>query len=442
MVPEISNVTPDQDIPSRTGVVVIGGGIIGVSAALFLARAKVPVVIFEKGEIGAEQSGRNQGWVRNTNRDPREIPLAMEALRLWGSLNEMVGEETGFRKCGIVFAAQSDSELAGREAWMAASRDYQTDSRIITAERAKEMMPGLAMPLKGALWSPSDGRAEPQLAAPAIARGAQRHGAKIFTNCAVIDVERKGGRVSAVLTERGRVECDAVILAGGAWSNFFASGLGVRFPQLKIRSSVMQISEVEGGPEASFGSSSFGFRKRLDGGYTVANFENHVADIVPDSFRFLPEFLPILRRRWRDLPLRIGSPFFQELGYARNRGRAGSSPYQTVRVLNPAPRVAQSLAAKAKLDKAFPAFKEASVVQHWAGYIDVTPDEIPVISQVDQIPGLIVATGFSGHGFGIGPAAGRLAAELASGVNPSTDPSAFRISRFSDKSWETMPNYR
>ena len=82
----------------------------------------------------------------------------------------------------------------------------------------------------------------------------------------------------------------------------------------------------------------------------------------------------------------------------------------------------------------YPRFRGVHIVQQWGGYIDVTPDVVPYISAVGALPGLTVATGFSGHGFGIGPAAGRLAAELAIDAAPSVDPEPFRVSRFSDGS--------
>ena len=111
-----------------------------------------------------------------------------------------------------------------------------------------------------------------------------------------------------------------------------------------------------------------------------------------------------------------------------------TSPYEAVRVLDPAPDRASLRKALRTLTSRFPAFAGAHMVQEWAGLIDVTPDAIPVISTVESMPGLVVATGFSGHGFGIGPAAGRLAADLVTGSTPIVDPTDFRFSRFSDGS--------
>lgn len=110
------------------------------------------------------------------------------------------------------------------------------------------------------------------------------------------------------------------------------------------------------------------------------------------------------------------------------------SPFEATRVLDPEPVKSLNDAAIRRIGEVFPAFRNLAVTQHWAGMIDVTPDVVPVISAVDHVPGLVIATGFSGHGFGIGPAAGRLAAEIATGRQPIVDPSPFRYSRFTDGS--------
>src|ERR1700674_5756480 len=133
MAPSIDRVQSDTELPATAGTVVIGGGIIGVCTAFFLARRGVPVVLCEKGEIAAEQSSRNWGWCRKMGRDPRELPLAIEALRLWAEMNHMVGAETGFRRSGIVYLCRTKHELAKREAWLEqVGQPMQLDSRMLT----------------------------------------------------------------------------------------------------------------------------------------------------------------------------------------------------------------------------------------------------------------------------------------------------------------------
>src|SRR5260370_33083470 len=139
------------------------------------------------------------------------------------------------------------------------------------------------------------------MAAPAIATAARRHGAAILTRCAVRGIETAGGRVSAVVTGKGRIACGAAVLAGGAWSRLFCGNLGIELPQLKVLGSVMRTEKLDGGPEISASGDLFGYRKRMDGGYTVATLGVRTIDIVPDSFRLLPQSLPSIKLHWQNL---------------------------------------------------------------------------------------------------------------------------------------------
>jgi glycine/D-amino acid oxidase-like deaminating enzyme len=433
MAPPLDLVPSDSTAPEATGVVVIGGGIIGVCTAFFLARKGVRVTLCEKGEIAGEQSSRNWGWCRKMGRDPRELPLAIEALRLWPEMNSLVGAETGFRRSGIVYLCRTQKELAKREAWLEqVGKPMQLDSRLLTRDQLNRVLPGLAGPWLAALYTPSDGRAEPAHAAPAIAQAARRLGAAILTSCAVRGIETEAGRIAAVVTEHGRIACDSVVLAGGVWSRLFCHPLGLRLPQLKVLSSVMRTEPLAGGPDVSASGFGFGLRKRLDGGYTVASWSGNVADIVPDSFRFLGDFWPALRMRGSDVKLRLGSRFFREFAQPLQWKLDGRSPFEDERVLDPPAHPAILRQARAHVTKAFPVFHDMRVAESWGGMIDVTPDGLPVISGVDALPGFFIATGFTGHGFGIAPGAGRLMAELVMGETPVVDPTPFRYSRFSD----------
>lgn len=422
-------VHPNPDFPTRASVVVIGGGIAGICTAFTLAQRGIPVVVCEKGEIAGEQSSRNWGWVRKQGRDPREIPLIIESLRLWAGLNADIGDETGFRVTGNIALAVNENDLARREAWLEHARQYQIDSRLLASGEANKLMPGARVKFASGIYTPSDGQAEPQKAVPAIARAAQRLGAVILTNCAVRGLDKSGGRISGVVTERGRIAADSVVLAGGAWSRLLAGNEGFDLPQLRIRSGALRTEKLEGGPEIAAIFDQVAFRRRLDGGYTVASFMMQ-ADIVPDSFRQLIRFLPRLRADGRDLRLRIGERFVAEARTPRRWALDAVTPFEQTRIFDPAPNAADAEAARTRLAEIFPVFQQARVAQHWGGMIDVTPDAIPVISPVAALPGFFVATGFSGHGFGIGPGAGRLMADLVTGAPPVVDPSPFRFDRF------------
>ncbi|MFL5281916.1 MAG: NAD(P)/FAD-dependent oxidoreductase [Rhodopila sp.] len=433
MAPAVERVPPDPDLPPQTEVVVIGGGIIGVCTAFFLARKGIPVVLCEKGEIAAEQSSRNWGWCRQMARDPRELPLAQEALRIWPELNALVGAETGFRRSGIAYLCRTPQDLAHREAWLEqAGRPMGVDSRLLTRIQAGRLLPGLAGDWAGALFTPSDGRAEPGLAGPAIAVAARRLGAKILTRCAVRGIETNSGRISGVVTEKGRIACQSVVLAGGVWSRLFCKPLRLRLPQLTVLSSVMRTEPLTGGPEVSTSGFGFGLRKRLDGGYTVASWSGNVAPIVPDSIRYARDFMPALWTHRSGVRPRLGAQFFRELTQRRRWRLDRPSPFEAVRVLDPAPNRTILRQAERYLTSAFPVFHSMRVADSWGGMIDVTPDGIPVISAVDTLPGFFITTGFTGHGFGIAPGAGRLMAELVCNGRTVVDPTPFRYTRFTD----------
>ena len=434
MAPRVDPVRSDEELPARADVVIIGGGIIGTSAALFLAQKGVSTVLCEKGHIAGEQSSRNWGWCRKMGRDPREIPLIIESLRLWQRMNELVEAETGFRQAGIMYLAETQAELGQLEAWLEHARQYQLDTRVISRGEAAELMPGLTGDWTGALYTASDGKAEPQRAAPAIAEAARRQGAAIVTQCAVRGIETQGGRVAGVVTEKGRIACETVVLAGGAWCRLFCGNLNIELPQLKVLATVMRTEPLEGGPEISASGGLFGFRKRMDGGYTVATLGVRTIDLVPDHFRLFFDYLPAVRLHWKKLRFRVGGRWAEEWRVPRRWGLDDASPFEAVRVLDPEPDRFVVERARTATAEAFPVFRKAVVAESWGGMIDVMPDAIPVISPVERLPGFFIATGFSGHGFGIGPGAGKLVADMVAGDPTLVDPAPFRLSRFTDGS--------
>jgi len=434
MGPQVETVTPHPVVPARADTVVIGGGIIGVSTALFLAERGVDVVLVEKGHIAGEQSSRNWGWVRKANRDLRELDLIRESLDIWTGLDARIGGDTGFVQSGVLYSARKEAEVAGFSAWVKEAAQAGIAAEILSAGEMARLLPGDTDLPRAGLYCATDGRAEPQKAAPAIARAAARLGAKIVTDCAARGIETAGGQVVCVVTERGPIACRAVVVAGGAWTRRLLSDLGIRFPQLKTRASVGRTAPIAGGPDCAFSDDVIGYRRRADGGLTLANGMSNVAPITPDSFRFLPDFLDLIKMDWRNMRLTLDSRFWHEWRDAAPVPLDRPSPYEACRVLDPAPDRDLLDRALGAVKRRFPALAGARFVQTWAGYIDVMPDIVPVISTVDQLSGLVVASGFSGHGFGIGPGAGHLVADLVTGARPIVDPTAFRLSRFSDGS--------
>jgi glycine/D-amino acid oxidase-like deaminating enzyme len=240
------------------------------------------------------------------------------------------------------------------------------------------------------------------------------------------------GKVAGVITEHGRIACGTAVLAGGAWSALFLRHHGLELPQLKVKASVQRTTPGPLITESAVGARRAAFRRRLDGGYTLARSGSATFDITPAALRHFRAFLPALKERWGDLKLRLGRPFALELTTGAARRADQPSPFERAHVLDPAPDHALLDEVLRDAGALFPQLASLRPLERWAGMIDVSPDEIPVLGAIDALPGLLIATGFSGHGFGIGPAAGYLTAELAMGKTPLVDLHPFRFSRFTE----------
>lgn len=421
-------------LPEAVDVVVIGGGVIGVCTAFNLAKQGVSVLLCEKGRVAGEQSSRNWGWIRQLGRDPAELPIMMESRRLWQALTAEVGEDIGYREHGIIYLASSEKKLAARESWLDVAKQAGLDCTMLNQKQVREQISHAPEQWLGGIHTPGDGRAEPWLAVPAIARAAARSGAIIRDHCAVRTIEQTNGQVSAVVTESGSVQCERVVLAGGAWSSLFAANLGLRLPQLTVRSTVVSTTTVPDIYSGNAADEKLAFRRRQDGGYTLAlsDLTNHF--IGPDSCRFMGSFVPALLSDWQSFRFGITPADFPDGWRTRRRWTSDEkTPFERNRVLNPVPNMAAVARMLVRFKQRFPAL-EVKAAHSWAGMIDTMPDVVPVIDQVPEVNGLVIATGFSGHGFGIGPGAGKVVAELVQNKSSSHDLTRFRFGRFTDKS--------
>ncbi len=434
-MPLITHVAPSPDFVRHADVVVIGAGIIGISTALELQARGLKVVVVEKGEVAAEQSSRNWGWCRQMGRDPREIPLIKVAMDLWRGMNAKIGAETGFRTCGIFYQAETNSDFAEFADWHDDNvEQHGLQSRLVSAKEVHELSPGSTATWKGGLYTADDGRAEPFIAVPAMAEFFKRQGGILLTRCAARGVETSAGKISSVITERGEINTKLVVLAGGYWSERFLGNFGLRFPQTGVISSVLRTSPVDLGHERTFSGADFAVRKRLDGGYTIAHNRYSVVDLTPRHIRYMFDFMKSLMLNSHEVKLRLGKRFIQEWQVPRHWQMDEVSPFEQVRILDPQPYQDLLDHAVAGLKASYPAFQNMRVEESWAGMIDATPDAVPVIDEIRAMPGLYLASGFSGHGFGLGPGAGKLMAEIMLGETPCVDPSPFRFARFSDGS--------
>ena len=426
--------TPPESIPEQADIVIIGGGIVGVSTAWFLARQGVNVVLCEKGFIAGEQSGRNWGWVRQQGRDPRELPMMIESLRIFRDLEKDLGEDVGFREGGCLFTADSESELEDFHAWIDTAKEFELDTKVIDPEALARLLPGTATKWHGGMYTASDGRAEPHKTAPAIARAAVRSGATIMTSCAVRGIESAGGRVATVVTEHGPIRTSVVLCAAGAWTSMFCRSLGISVPQLKVRGTVARTAPAENILEGNLFDSRLGIRKRDDGGFTVAHGSVLDHGLTPSTFRFAFKFLPALKQELKVLRLRFGKDFIDELAMPTRWALDKQSPFEQTRVLNPEPNQSVLRGIRKNMDTIFPALADVKIVEVWAGMVETSPDVVPMIGEVGDVKGFHIATGLSGHGFGIGPGAGKALAAMLTGADNSIDLQPFRLSRFFDGS--------
>ena len=425
----------DATLPEAADVVVIGAGIIGVSTAWHLAKAGHSVALLEKGVVAGEQSSRNWGWCRTMNRDEREIPLMQHSQHLWDTLPAEIGAEMGFRRNGLVYVTKDPKQPAAWQAWLDMAQPYQVGARIIDAAEAKRLTPGNAQDWIGGVISPRDGRAEPAIAAPALAKAARARGVTLHQNCAVRGLDTTGGRISGVFTERGRIRTQAVVLAAGAWASMFLRRHGLDMPQSSVHSTIFATTPAKQVSAGPLSTPDFILTPLLDGGYLVAAKARGRLELTPAGIRYARQFLPSLRKNWKMVELRLGRSFFEGPDALHGRWSFDRpTVFERMRVLEAKPKASIVQPAIDAIVAAYPELAGIRAARLWAGWIDSTPDAVPVISRVAALPGLVVAAGFSGHGFGIGLGAGRLAADLAGEAPPVVDPAPFALSRFFDGS--------
>lgn len=422
--------------PRESEVVVIGGGVIGVCTALFLVRAGKQVTLLEKGRIAAEQSSRNWGWIRQQGRDPAELPIMVEAAKLWRELAPQLDRDIGLKQTGVTYLADSDGKMQGYADWLTHAAANGIDSRLMDAGEVAVAFPGLSKTYAGGLITPSDMRAEPWVAVPALAALAVKEGVRIIENCAVRKLDLAAGRIAGVVTEAGAIRTASVVLAGGAWSALFLRAHGVSLPQLSVRESVVAtnvLPEVHAGAVAEAG---LAFRRRADGGYTLAPGAAPELYVGPDAFRAFRHYLPQLRNNPFGQRFRASAPKgFPDAWTTPRRWAADSlSPFEAMRILDPAPDHRRLRKVLKQFAALYPELPPITARTSWAGMIDTMPDIVPVVDHCAQIPGLTIGTGMSGHGFGIGPGMGRVLAALVMGNAPGHDLTRFRADRFSDGS--------
>ena len=418
--------------PGTADVAIVGGGIAGVMTGWFLARRGLRAVVVEKGRVAGEQSSRNWGWIRQQGRDPHELPIMLEANRLWPDLARATNEDIGLRRGGVTYLARDAAELERFEGWLVHARAHGIDSRMLSHAEVGAMFDGAARDWPGGLHTASDMRAEPARALPALARAAVRDGLCIVEDCAARTLDTGAGRVAGLVTEQGRIAAPEVLIAGGVWSRLFLARHGIALPQLSVRATVVATHALPELHPTAAADDRIAWRRRVDGGYQLAPGTFHELFVGRDAVRSLGAFAAQLRANPLGTRLYPAAPrgYPDAWGTPRTWDADRAGPFERMRVLNPAPNAAKVRQTLDRFARTFPRLGPVVASHAWAGMIDTMPDVVPVLDRLEAPAGLSIATGLSGHGFGIGPGIGRVMADLIAGAATGHDLSRFRLDRF------------
>lgn len=372
---------------NNADVIIIGSGVIGNAAAYYLAKKGCSVIVLEKSEsIGDGGSSRNGGGVRQSGRDKRELPLAMYGIKnIWPTLSEELEMDVEYYQEGNLRLGKTDAHLNVLTGLTKNAVDCGLDVKMITGDEARAICPYLSEEVTGASWCPTDGHANPLLTTLAYYRKARQLGVQFITGEGVVEIRKIRGKAKQVVTENGVYEGETIILAAGYESRELASQLGIDIPMTQA---LLEVLVTEAQPPM--------FYQML--GTAAADFYGHQS--THGSFVF-----------------------------------GGSSGFESVNKDNGTPTTSSITAPCIcrGIMKYFPILEDAKIVRTWAGWMDVCADMVPVISPVEEVPGLILAAAFSGHGFGISPTVGMLLAEMATEGKTTLDLSAFRYDRFKAK---------
>ncbi|WP_448785738.1 NAD(P)/FAD-dependent oxidoreductase [Brucella intermedia] len=369
----------------QADAVIIGGGIVGGSAALFMRRAGLSVILLDKGFCGAQASGVNYGGVRRQGRAPEQLPLAQRSHELWARLPELIGIDGEYVRSGHLKLARTEAHFASLEAYAAKVRPLGLDVELIGGNAIRERFPWLPGDVAGASLCAEDGHANPRLVAPAFARAALAAGAKVLENTPVIEA-RETGDGFAILAGGGSptdtIEIRSRLLfnCAGAWSDRFAASFGEPVPLQRIYPSMVVTEPMPFRLPMSLGEEGGGFYGRQ---VTRGN-------------------------------------------YVMGGGRG--APLESPDFSRPSVNAASSVMLRAI--ELFPHLKNAQVIRFWSGTESEMPDDNPVIGPSSRVDNLFHAFGFCGAGFQTGPAVGAILCDLAVKGETETPIDAFRIDRF------------
>jgi sarcosine oxidase subunit beta len=368
-------------LPASADVVVIGGGVIGSSAAFHLAEAGVDVVLVERAQLGSGSTRRAAGGVRTQFSDALNIEIAKRSLTAFRDFGRRPGWEIDLKQVGYLFVLSRESDVEAFEASVALQNERGLDSRIVTAAEARALCPLLEGDdiLAGA-FSPGDGHAAPEDVVQGYAVGVRAHGGHVEVGCEVLAVNTDGAAITAVETSRGSIETSAVVCAAGPWSRRCGAMVGVELPVTPLRRQILFTEAIDGLPERlpmtiDF-ASSFYFHREGPGLLMGMSDPHEMPGFsVETTDDWIPDLMEIVRRR--------------------------------------APRIA-----------------DVGIRGGWAGLYEMTPDHNALIGEAAGVSRFLYATGFSGHGFLQGPAVGEILRDLFLRRPPFVDITPLGTERF------------
>src|SRR5262245_20391314 len=306
----------------------------------------------------------------------------MEANRIWRGIERELGADVEWVQGGNLALAADPARMALFEEWQAGARGFGLDTRLVRRADLQAIVPGLAGDWAGGMHTPSDGHADPVKATDALARAATAHGAAIHLGTAVRGVATRDGRVRAVVTDRGEIATSWVVCAAGAWSWRLARTLGLALPQRWVRGTVARTTPAAPVTPCAVWAPGVAFRQRRDGSFNIAAGGALDHDVTLDSLRQIRFFLPSFWKNKAMFRFHVGRPLAESLRAALPGSRARRQPLVWDRGIEPSPnpdKVARSLA---ELGRLLPAARSLGIARRWAGYIDATPDLLPVLGEV------------------------------------------------------------
>lgn len=414
-------------------VIVIGGGISGCATAYELSRRGAKVILVEQGEIAQEQSRRAWGFVRQQGRHPAEAPLAKAALARWSELSEELQADLELVRNGLLMPAETDEDVKRIEGTAEVAITSGLSTRIVSSNEIGRLIPELRGTWKAGLYTPDDGHAEPIKATRAFADAAVRLGTVLKLGTRVLDIEVAHGKAAGVKTTAGRISAASVVCASGINGSLFAERFGVTIPLRGVRSTVVETNRTTPFTDIAVWGPYVAIRPTVRGSFYLGNGYRGTAadyDITFGALHHLRYFLPSYVRNARRLNMVFGREFFADLGRRAKDlfSEFAAAPFQ------PEPRLNEFKAThnEQRFSEAFPQLRNLGRHRAWAGRVDLTPDLIPAIGQLKSVPGLYIATGFSGHGFGLGPITGQILSELVLDGRTSFNLAPFDPHRFAN----------